>query len=200
MKEISIKNYLCMMNRFSFLKTLLPALIPLIVFIIADEIWGTKIGILVALAVGSGEFIFIYIREKRMDRFVLIDTFMLMALGGISILLDNAIFFKLKPAFIQTLFCVILGISVFSRKNLILLMSQRYMKGIQLNEVALRRMSITFRNMFWIFSAHTMLIVYSAFYLPEKAWAFISTALFYIIFGIYYLSEILYWKLIARNR
>ena len=73
-------------------------------------------------------------------------------------------------------------------------MSQRYMKGIQLNDFALRRMSITFRNLFWIFSAHTLLIVYAAFFLSEKAWAFISTALFYILFGIYYVIEILYWR------
>ncbi len=188
------------MNRFAFLKTLLPALIPLVVFIVADEIWGTKIGIIVALVVGIGEFVLIYMKEKRVDRFVLADTLLLVALGGVSILLDNAVFFKLKPALVQAIFCAILGISVFSGKNILLLMSQRYMRGVQLNEAALKRMSITFRNLFWIFSVHTLFIVYSAFYLSEKAWAFISTALFYIIFGIYYLIEIFYWRLKALKK
>lgn len=187
------------MNRFAFLKTLLPALIPLIIFIIADEIWGTKIGISVALTVGVSEFIFIYVKEKRVDRFILADTLLLVALGGISILMDNAIFFKLKPALIQSIFCVIIGISVFSNKNILLQMSQRYMKGIQLNQAALYRMSVTFRNLFWLFTAHTALIIYAAFMLSERAWAFISTALFYILFAVYYLLEFLYWKYMHKK-
>jgi intracellular septation protein A len=188
------------MNRFAFLKSLLPALIPLIVFIVADEIWGTKIGIIVALIVGIGEFLYVLLQEKRIDKFILIDTIFLVVMGGISILLDNAIFFKLKPALIQSIFCVIIGISVFSNKNIILLMSQRYMKGMQLNDAVLSRMKITFRNLFWIFTAHTLLIVYAAFYLSERSWAFISTALFYILFGVYYLIDFLYWRNQAKKR
>ena len=37
------------MNKIDFIKKILPGLIPLFVFIIADEIWGTQIGLIVAV-------------------------------------------------------------------------------------------------------------------------------------------------------
>lgn len=41
----------------SLLKKLLPGLIPLFVFIIADEIWGTEAGLYAAVAFGTAEMI-----------------------------------------------------------------------------------------------------------------------------------------------
>ncbi|HPS29542.1 MAG TPA: septation protein IspZ [bacterium] len=188
------------MNRYAILKTMLPPMIPLLVFILADEIWGTKVGIIVALVSGIIEYIYVLIKEKRSDRFILADTLLLVVLGGVSILLENAVFFKLKPALIEAIFCVILGISVFSDKNILLQMTKRYMKGMELNEKGVEKMRRTFRNLFWIFSAHTLLVIYSAFFMSERAWAFISTALFYIIFGIYFVFEILLMKYTAKKR
>ncbi|HNW81712.1 MAG TPA: septation protein IspZ [bacterium] len=188
------------MNRYAILKTMLPPMIPLLVFILADEIWGTKVGIIVALVSGIIEYIYVLIKEKRSDRFILADTLLLVVLGGVSILLENAVFFKLKPALIEAIFCVILGISVFSDKNILLQMTKRYMKGMELNEKGVEKMRRTFRNLFWIFSFHTLLVIYSAFFMSERAWAFISTALFYIIFGIYFVFEILLMKYTAKKR
>lgn len=188
------------MNRFAIFKTMLPPMLPLLVFILADEIWGTKVGIIVALVCGIVEYIYVLIKERRSDRFILADTVLLVVLGGVSILFENAVFFKLKPALIEMIFCVILGISVFSDKNIILQMTKRYMKGMELNEKGVEKMRLTFRNMFWIFSAHTLLVIYSAFFMSERAWAFISTALFYIIFGIYFVFEILLMKYTAKKR
>ncbi|MDX1285080.1 MAG: NUDIX domain-containing protein, partial [Draconibacterium sp.] len=37
---------------------------------------------------------------------------------------------------------------------------------------------------------HTALVFYSAFYMSNEAWAFISGGLFYIIFGVYFLFEL----------
>jgi intracellular septation protein A len=173
---------------------MLPSLLPLLVFILADEIWGSEIGIVVALVFGVAEFIFIWVREQRADKFVLADTALLVVLGGVSLLLENAVFFKLKPAFIGVIFCVILGFSAFSKNNIMLMMSKRYMKGVEIDERAAEKMRKSTRNMFWIFSFHTALVAYSAFFLSERAWAFISTALFYIIFGVYFVFEIVRGK------
>ena len=58
------------MKQAELLKKLLPGFIPLFVFILADEYWGMKVGIAVALLIGLGEMGFTWIREKRLDRFV----------------------------------------------------------------------------------------------------------------------------------
>ena len=97
------------MTRTDLIKKLLPGFIPLFVFILADEIWGTQVGIAVAVGVGVIELIITGIKERRLEKFVLIDTALLVVLSLISILLDNDIFFKLKPALIELILCAVLG-------------------------------------------------------------------------------------------
>lgn len=180
------------MNRTELLKKLLPGFIPLFVFIAVDEIWGTKIGLIAALVIGVVELIWIGIREKRFEKFVLFDTLLLVVLGGVSILLDNDIFFKLKPGLVELILCAILAVSAFSRVNIIGLMTQRYMKDMEMNEQMLAQMRNSMRLMFFVFMGHTALVFYSAFYMSKEAWIFISGGLFYILFGVVFLVE--FWK------
>ena len=84
------------MSKTELLKKLLPGFIPLFVFMAIDEIWGTRAGLIAALVIGVGEMGWIWIQEKRLDKFVLFDTGLLLVLGSVSILLDNDIFFQVK--------------------------------------------------------------------------------------------------------
>ena len=77
------------MNKMDILKSLAPGFLPLIVFIMADSIWGTKIALFVAIAVGIIELIFSYIKEKLIDKFILLDIGLIVVLGTVSILLEN---------------------------------------------------------------------------------------------------------------
>ncbi len=178
------------MNRAQLFKKLLPGFIPLFVFIAADEIWGTKVGLYVAVGVGIAEMIWVAIKEKRFEKFVLFDTLLLVVLGAVSILLDNDIFFKLKPGLVELILVAVLAISAFSGVNIIGLMGQRYMKDIELNEAQVKQMRNSMKSLFFIFLVHTVLVFYSAFYMSKEAWAFISGGLFYIIFGVYFLYEL----------
>ena len=83
------------MSRTELLKKLLPGFIPLFVFIVADEIWGTKIGLFVAVGVGLLEMVWVAVKEKRFDKFILFDTLLLVALGAVSIIFRY--YYKLKP-------------------------------------------------------------------------------------------------------
>ncbi len=178
-------------QRITLLKKLLPGFIPLFVFIAVDEIWGTRAGLVAALAIGSVELIWIYIREKRFDRFVVFDTLLLMVLGGISIILDNDIFFKLKPGLIGLILCAILGLSAYSKLDIIGVMTRRYMKGTEIKEAQLVQLRKTLRLMFFVFLAHSALVFYAAFLMSDASWAFISGGLFYILFGVVFLFEFL---------
>lgn len=182
------------MNRTQLLKKLLPGFIPLFVFIAADEIWGTKIGLFVAIGVGILEMLWIAVKEKRFEKFVLFDTLLLIVLGGISILLDNDIFFKLKPGLIELILVAILAVSAFSNINIIGLMGQRYMKDVEFNSAQLQQMRKSMKTLFFIFLLHTVLVFYSSFFMSKEAWAFISGGLFYIIFAVYFVIEFLRHK------
>jgi isopentenyldiphosphate isomerase/intracellular septation protein A len=166
----------------SLLKKLLPGLLPLFIFILADEIWGTKVGLYVALATGISELIFYYIRDRKIDRFVLVDTGLLLVLGIISIALDNDIFFKIKPALIEFILLTVIAFSLWGPRNLIMTMSQRYLGEMQLNADQEKAMRINMKAMFWITAVHIILVLYSAKYMSDEAWAFISGGLFYIFF------------------
>lgn len=178
------------MSRTELLKKLLPGFIPLFVFIIADEIWGTKIGLFVAVSVGVTEMLWVGFKEKRFDKFVLFDTLLLVVLGAVSILLDNDIFFKLKPGLIELILVAVLAVSAFSGVNIIGLMGQRYLKEAQFNEAQMAQMRKSLKSLFYIFAGHTLLVFYSTFFMSKAAWAFISGGLFYILFGVYFLIEL----------
>ncbi|WP_319502908.1 NUDIX domain-containing protein [uncultured Draconibacterium sp.] len=182
------------MNRAQLFKKLLPGFIPLFVFIAADEIWGTKIGLFIAIAVGVAEMAWIAVKEKRFEKFVLFDTLLLVVLGGVSILLDNDIFFKLKPGLIELILVAVLAISAFSTVNIVGMMGQRYMKDVEFNTAQMQQMRRSMKSLFFIFLVHTFLVFYSAFFMSKEAWVFISGGLFYIIFGVYFLFEMLRQK------
>jgi intracellular septation protein A len=188
------------MNKTELLKKLLPGFIPLFVFIAVDEIWGTRAGLVAALIIGVAEMVWIWIKEKRFDRFVLFDTGLLLALGSVSIMLDNELFFKLKPGLVELILCAILAVSAFSKLNIIGLMTKRYMKDMELSEQQMLQFRHTMQLMFFVFLIHTILVFYSAFYLSNEAWAFISGGLFYILFALVFGYEFSKQKLILRKQ
>lgn len=178
------------MSGAGLLKKLLPGFIPLFVFIAADAIWGTKTGLIVAVGVGIVEFAWIALREKRFDKFILADTLLLVILGAVSVLLDNDLFFKLKPGLIGLILVAILAISAFSKMNIFELMGKRYLKDVSFDDSQIAQMRKSLKTLFYIFTFHTILVFYAAFFLSNEAWVFISGGLFYILFGVYFLYEI----------
>ena len=177
------------MNIKQLLVKLLPGLLPLFIFIVADEIWGTKIGLLVAIGVGVSETIFLWFKDKTFDKFILFDTLLIVALGGVSILLDNDIFFKLKPAIIGVITCTLIGVSVFTPQNFILAMSKRYFKDMAFTDAQYKQLMRSLKILFFIFLVHTGLVFYSVWFMSKEAWAFISGGLFYILFAVYFVIE-----------
>ena len=173
-------------NQLNLFKKLLPGLLPIFVFILVDEFWSTEAGLIVAVVFGVGQLAYVFLREKRFDRFIFYDTALLVVLGGISIALNDEIFFKLKPALINLIFCAVLGFSAFSSKNLLMIYSQRYMGDLKMPAGAEKAMQKTMKILFWMMLAYTLLIVYSAFYLSKEVWAFISGAFLYILFGLFF--------------
>ncbi len=193
---ISLRVYpTVFMNQRKVLLQLLPGFLPLFAFIIADELWGTKIGLIVAISSGVIEIAYYWIKDRKFDKFILMDTLLIIALGVVSIVLENDVFFKIKPALIGVLMCAIMGVSVFTPSNILLNMSKRYMKGIEFSDQQYQLMKKNMIVMFWIFVLYTILVFYSVWFMSKEAWAFISGGLFYILFGVYFVLEFLKTKI-----
>jgi isopentenyldiphosphate isomerase/intracellular septation protein A len=177
------------LNRLQLLKALAPGFLPLLVFIAADALWGTTVGLIVALVTGVIELLLSYVREKAWDRFILLDTLLIVAMGGVSLLLDNDVFFRLKPAVVELVFCLVLGVSVYSPLNIMLALSRRYLKGVDLRVEQVQALTRSMKALFFIFLGHALLIAYAAFAMSAAAWGFISGGLFYILFAAFFLVE-----------
>jgi intracellular septation protein A len=182
------------MDTKSLVKNLVIGFIPLFIFIAADEFFGRRFGeargtryaLYTAIGMGVLQALFILAKEKRLDKMVLLDTGLIILLGGVSIVSGNDLFFKLKPALVEFIMVIILGIVAFLNPRLLVLMTGRYMKGVELQDVHLKMMQRSAMGMFALFLLHTALIAYSAFRMSKEAWAFISGGLFYILAGLYF--------------
>jgi len=181
-------------NKKDLLKTFTIGFIPLLIFIVADELYGTRIGLIIAIAVGLAEFGYYYFKHGRVESFVLFDVGLIIALGTISIILENEIFFKLKPALIEFILAILLAVHAFSNKPLLLMMGKRFFDKMDINELQMRMMRQMTRLLFFVVLIHVGLVIYSAYYMSKEAWAFISGGLFYIIFGLVFAGQWLFMK------
>jgi isopentenyldiphosphate isomerase/intracellular septation protein A len=188
-----------MIDRQTILRNLAVGFLPILVFILADLLFGLTTGLIVAIFAGIVQFIFTFIREKQVDKFILFDVLLISFLGVISLALQDDIFFKLKPALIEGILVILLGVTAFSDNPIILRMSSRYMKGVEFSDQQIIKMRNLMKRMFYIIFIHIILILFSAFYMSTAAWGFVSGGLFYIILVIYMGFEFIRTK-IQRKR
>jgi len=182
------------MNKNEVLKNFAVSLLPLLIFIIADELYGTEVGLIVAVISGVLYLIYYLVRYKTLEKMILLDTLLILLLGGISIVLDNAIFFMLKPALIEFILVVITGIHAFSQKPLLLTMSRRYLGNTAFLPEQLQALKNMSRLLFVVILLHTLGIIYTALYASKEVWAFVSGGLFYIIFALILAGQWIYLK------
>lgn len=168
-------------KKISLAGKLLPGMLPLLLFVGVELVWGTTAGLLAALALGFIQLLWFWIREKRVDKFILSDVGFLVVLGGLAILFDNALLFKLKPVFIGAAILLLIGYSAFSDNNLVMLMSQRYFKGLVTGPFESWMMQQMLKVFFWLMASHTLLTLGAALWMPHAWWAAISGPGFYVL-------------------
>jgi isopentenyldiphosphate isomerase/intracellular septation protein A len=171
------------MNPLLLLKSLVPGLLPLLVFVGADALFGETVGLLVGIGAGVVEFAYVLIKDRKADPFVAADTLLLALAGGISLAFQDAIFFKLKPAFIEfVLAAAMAGMLVLPPAYLRGYIG-RQLRGIAIPDEAMPSMKKGLALMLAALVAHVGLTVYAAFALSKEWWGFISGGLLYILFG-----------------
>jgi isopentenyldiphosphate isomerase/intracellular septation protein A len=180
--------------------TLLSGFLPLIVFIVVDEfVEDVRISIGCALGFSLIEFLFTYVKNKKIDFFIFFDAAVIGIMGGISLASENEVFIKLKPAIMEFIMVLILAVSAFTPANLMLKMSSRYMKGVEFNDEAVAKMRRMSGALAVVFFLHTVLIVVAAFAMSQDAWSFISVGLFFVIAGVFF-GGVLLFQVLKRKK
>lgn len=150
-----------------------------------------EVGLAVAVGTGLIELAVAWYREKKLEKFVLLDTLLLVALSGLSWLFEDEIFFKVKPAMIDLVLLALVSLSLFTRLDPLGAMTQRYLQGM---ELALEQKRLFRRNllvMWWMVFVHTILVLLTAFFASKEVWAFVSTFLLFIMMGAFLGFELL---------
>lgn len=168
---------------------LLPSWISILLFVFLGAVYKMETGIYAAMGFGLLALFFQYVKDDVFVKLMLIDTVVLCILSGITIVLGLDIFFKLKPVVIQSLIILILCFSSYRRKNYILELSGRYVKGARILKSASIRHGNDFILLVFLLCLHTGLVFYSAFFLSTLAWGIISTAGIFILITIF----VLHW-------
>ena len=187
------------MNPMLLLKSLVPGLLPLVIFVGADSFFGEQVGLIVGIGVGVIEFAYTLIRHKRADPFVAADTLLLAIAGGLSLFLRDAIFFKLKPAFIEFILAVAMGGMLALPPKYLKGYIGRQLRGVAIPDAAMPAMQRGLAFMLAVLVAHVGLTAYAAFAMSTAAWGFISGGLLYILFGVVALAQFASARLRSRR-
>ncbi len=174
---------------------LLPGLLPLIVYFIADEFLGPEIGIAVALGFGIVQLFYIRFRQKKWDRFVLFDTALLIVLGVVSFLLEDESLIYWKFVFMDLMLIGFILFSLLSKRNLFLLMSKRYVGDIDMNDAQKRVMNMNLWAFLVIAGIHAALTSFSIVFLSSAETLFIGGTLLYILLGVWIVFIFVYQRL-----
>jgi len=163
---------------------LLVQMLPLIVFIIVDAIAkNTRISIISAIVFAAGQLLFSYLKTKQFDWFVLLDVGLIAGLGIVSIILKNELFFKIKPAIVETI-AIVFFITLLLAPDSFLLgyFGRMVPKGMSLRPEAIGAMKVMLAWMCGYVLLHIAAVMYTTFHASRKVWAMVSGPGFYLLF------------------
>ena len=94
--------------------------LPIICFFVAYKLFGIFFATGVAMAVSAIQVLAFWFIYKKVEKIHLITLFMILFLGGTTLLLHKSIYIKLKPSVIYWIFSIMfLGAQWFTEKTLV---------------------------------------------------------------------------------
>ena len=95
-------------------------LFPIILFFIAFKVYDIFIATGVAIVATLLQIIYVYLKDKKVEKVLLFNGVMITFLGGLTILLQDKMFIMWKPSVLYWCFALILLFSnIFLKKNLV---------------------------------------------------------------------------------
>ncbi|WP_255490224.1 inner membrane-spanning protein YciB [Bdellovibrio sp. KM01] len=165
-------------------------LLPVIAFTVIEDQYGTIAGLIAGMVFGVGEICFELYKHKKVQKITWIGNGLLLVLGGVSLISDEGIWFKMQPAIMEAAFAIALWVSWYIKKPLIVVLAEQ--QGQKLPEFMKTRMSgMTFR-MGIFFAAHAVLATWAALHWTSNAWALLKGVGLTVSLIVYMLLEVLY--------
>jgi intracellular septation protein len=147
-------------------------LLPVIAFTVIEEMYGIMYGLIAGMVFGVGEIIYELITQKKVSSITWIGNGLILGLGGISLFLNEGIWFKLQPAILEFGMFLFLAGSWIMKKPFLVMMIEK--QNPNAPDFLKKQMSgMTLRFSFFLL-AHAALATYAAFYWSTEAWAWLK--------------------------
>lgn len=157
---------------------LLGGIIPVVLFTLIEEYYGTVAGLIAGMIFGVGEIAYEYHKNKRVEKITLFGNGMLLILGGVSLFTSEGIWFKLQPALLELLMGGILIGSCLIGKPLLVVLSEKQGAFQNIPEPMRDLMKKGFMGMTIrigiFFLLHAVLATWAALYWSTRAWAILK--------------------------
>lgn len=151
---------------------LLSGILPLIVYTVVEEVYGTYWGLIAGLVLGVIEIVMEKLLYKKVSTVTWIVNALVIGLGCVSLYMNDGIWFKLQPAFAELLMVIILWGSLILKKPFLREMALK--QNPNTPEYMLAFFSnITFRLGIFFF-IHCLLAVWAAYEWSTVNWALLK--------------------------
>lgn len=178
--------------------SLLPSFILIILYFIAEEFFGAKIGLIAVIVLGIGEFTYSWIKEKRVNKMTLANTLFFIALGVITVLLEGTSFERIQQTIVEPAMCVLLGIFAFTKADMTKTLPEAYRKSMQITAAHQQAMRRMLKLLFYLLVIHTAVAFASAFLCNDEVHSFIEGPLLYILIALFFLTFFVKNRLLAK--
>lgn len=177
----------------------LGGLLPVIAFTLIEEYHGIIPGLIAGMIFGVGEIIWELYRHKKVQKVTWIGNGMLLALGAISLISSEGIWFKLQPALMEGAFAIVLWGSLIVKKPLLVYLAEQ--QGQQFPDIIKSRMAgITFRVGVF-FAVHAALATWAALEWSTTNWALLKGVGLTVSFILYLVIEaVLLRRIVLKQR
>ena len=174
------------------LLTFVFSLLPILIFALVEELYGTTAGLIVGVLFGAGEIAYEYRKYGKPQTITLVANGLVLVLGGLSLIESNAVFFKLQPAILVFTMAGGLIFSSLIKKPFLVGMLRK--QRPDLPEIAYQRMSGLNLRMGFAMIAIGGLGVYGAFEWTTAWWAAYKAVGAPVLICLYMLIDLLILK------
>lgn len=174
------------------LSLLFAGLLPVIAFTVIEEKYGVMAGLVAGMTFGVGEIIYELIRYRKVSTMTWVGNALLLALGGVSLISSDGIWFKLQPAIIELGMFVFLFVTWLLKKPFLVLIIEKQNPNAP-DFIKERLSGMTLRLSFFML-VHAVIATWAAFKWSTEAWALLKGVGLTVSMIIYLAAEILYTR------
>jgi intracellular septation protein len=142
---------------------------PVIAFVVAYWLTDFKTAVLVIMAAVVVQVAATWLRSRTVSKMAIVSAALVLAFGGISLVLNNELIFKWKPTVLYWAMAIAFAISAFvGRKTL----AQRMLEAVPNEEFKLAAADWTRLNLMWVvyFAISGLANIFVAYTFDEATW------------------------------